>query len=429
MSAMKIIRTIKEREAFLGKLRKRARSVDTSTLKATERIIRSVMRGGDKALKGLTRRFDGHETIKLPPRRIASLARKARPATLKALRLAARRIRRFHARQMESSWQMKEPGISLGQMIRPLERVGVYVPGGKAAYPSTVLMNVIPAQVAGVEEIAVAVPTPGGEADPNVMAALELLGIREVYSIGGAQAVAAFAYGTRTIRKVDKIVGPGNVFVATAKRMVFGEVDVDMIAGPSEILVIADRKADPSFVAADLLSQAEHDEIASPILVTDSLELAEAVNLELRRRLRRLSRSSIASASLRRYGAAIIVKSMKEATEVSNLIAPEHLEIMTARPRRLLPLIRNAGAVFLGPWTPEPVGDYAAGPNHTLPTGSTSRWASPLGVYDFLKRTSVLEFTKKGFDSLADAVELIAVEEGLDAHAESVRARKGNNST
>ena len=325
---------------------------------------------------------------------------------------------------MERTWETKEKGIRLGQIIRPLERVGVYVPGGKASYPSTVLMNVIPAQVAGVPEIAVCVPTPGGEADPNVMAALELLGVEEAYCIGGAQAIAALAYGTRTVKKVDKITGPGNIFVATAKRMVFGEVDIDMIAGPSEILIIADKGTRPSFVAADLLSQAEHDEVASSVLVTDSLELARSVNSELSRQLRRLDRSNIARTSLGKYGAAIIVKDMEEAAEVSNLIAPEHLEVMTKSPRSLLPLLKNAGAIFLGPWTPEPMGDYCAGPNHTLPTGATARWASPLGVYDFLKRTSLLEFTRDGFDSLADTVELMAGQEGLDAHANSVRIRK-----
>ena len=421
---MRIIRTKKEREAFFRKLEKRSQGVAPDILRTTEKILSSVRSRGDSALRSLTRRFDGHETIRLTPASIAKLSRKAEPAMVSALQRAARRIKRFHARQMDRSWHIAEPGIRLGQIVRPLERVGVYVPGGKAAYPSTVLMNVIPAQVAGVPEIALAVPTPGGEADPNVMAAIELLGVREVYCIGGAQAVGAFAYGTKSIRKVDKIVGPGNIYVATAKRMVYGEVDIDMIAGPSEILVIADDSADPAFIAADLLSQAEHDELASPVLVTDSPRLAGEVGEEIRKRLRTLPKRSIARASLRKYGAAIIVRDMAEAADVSNSIAPEHLEVMTEKPKALLPSLKNAGAIFLGPWTPEPLGDYAAGPNHTLPTGATSRWASPLGVYDFLKRTSVLEFTRKGFASLADTVELIAREEGLDAHAESIRVRK-----
>jgi len=391
---MQIIQTKKDRAAFLLKLDKRAGSIDPSIIKTTEGILGAVKKRGDSALRSYTKRFDGHESIRLSPSRIKKLAGRA------------------------------DKGIRLGQLIRPLERVGIYVPGGKAAYPSTVLMNVVPAQVAGVPEIAVCVPTPGGEADPNVMAALELLGIKEAYSIGGAQAIAALAYGTRTIKKVDKITGPGNVFVSTAKRMVFGAVDIDMIAGPSEILIIADKTADPAFVAADLLSQAEHDEVASSVLVTDSPELTEAVNTELTRQLKGLDRKKIARTSLRKYGAAIIVRDMEEAAEVSNLIAPEHLEVMTKSPRKLLPKLQNAGAVFLGPWTPEAMGDYLAGPNHTLPTGGTSRWASPLGVYDFLKRTSVLEFTDEGFNSLADTVEHIARKEGLDAHANSVRIRK-----
>lgn len=298
------------------------------------------------------------------------------------------------------------------------------MPGGAAAYPSTVLMNVIPAQVAGVDEIAVTVPTPGGRLNPHVMAALRLLGVEEVYSIGGAQAVAALAYGTESIAPVDKIVGPGNIYVATAKRMVFGTVDIDMIAGPSEILVIADSSARPDFVASDLLSQAEHDPLASSVLVTTSRVLARAVDEELKAQIKKLKRNATARAALRRYGAAIIVRSLEEAAEVSNAIAPEHLEVMTRNPRRLLPRLRNAGAIFLGSWTPEPIGDYAAGPNHTLPTGGTSRWASPLGVYDFVKRSSLLEFTRQGFLGLAPPVERIAEAEGLGAHAASVRIRR-----
>jgi len=299
----------------------------------------------------------------------------------------------------------------------------VYVPGGAASYPSTVLMSVIPAQVAGVEEIALAVPTPRGEINPYVMAAVRLLGVEEVYSIGGAQAVGALAYGTGSIPPVDKIVGPGNIYVATAKRMVFGTVDIDMIAGPSEILVIADSSAPPEFIAADLLSQAEHDPLASAVLLTPSRALAEAVNGELARQMRKLERADTARKSLRRYGAAIVVKSLDAAAALSNSIAPEHLEVMTRNPKKLLPKLKNAGAIFLGPWGPEPVGDYAAGPNHTLPTGGTARWASPLGVYDFVKRSSLLEISEGGFRRLAPTVEKIAEVEGLGAHAASVRIR------
>lgn len=421
---MKILTKKREIDNFLELLRKRGEGVSADVVKNTEKILASVRRGGDRAVRRYTRKFDGHGVLRLAQSRIGKTAERADGEVVRALRLAARRIRLFHQKQKERSWSFEEEGARLGQIIRPLRRVGVYVPGGAAAYPSTVLMNVIPAQVAGVDEIAVTVPTPGGELNPYVMAAIRLLGVEEVYSIGGAQAVAALAYGTESIAPVDKIVGPGNIYVAMAKRMVFGTVDIDMIAGPSEILVIADFSARPELVASDLLSQAEHDPLASSVLVTTSRVLAEAVNGELRVQLRRLKRNETARAALRRYGAAIIVGSLEEAAEVSNSIAPEHLEVMTKNPRRLLPRLRNAGAIFLGRWTPEPIGDYAAGPNHTLPTGGTARWASPLGVYDFVKRSSLLEFNKKGFLRLATPVERIAEAEGLDAHAASVRIRR-----
>jgi histidinol dehydrogenase len=302
--------------------------------------------------------------------------------------------------------------------------VGVYVPGGKAAYPSTVLMNVIPCQVAGVGEIAVCVPAPGGELNPYVMSAIRMLGVREVYRVGGAQAVGALAYGTESIRSVDKIVGPGNIYVATAKRLVFGLVDIDMIAGPSEILIIADESADPRFIAADLLSQAEHDELASPILVTDSHDLALEVSREVADQLSGLRRKKIAQASMESYGAAMVTRDLSRAAAIANLIAPEHLEIMTGSPSEFLPLIENAGAVFLGPWSPESLGDYAAGPNHTLPTGGTARFSSPLGVYDFYKRSSVVGFTRKAFMRISRTVETVADIEGLEAHGNTIRIRK-----
>ena len=421
---MQKLRTIRQIDSFLEKLRKRAGSVDASIVRSTTAILAAVRRDGDKALKRFTKKFDGHESIRISPSRIKSFARKADPAIVDALRFSAERIRRFHLKQRESSWNVKEKGITLGQIIRPLERVGVYVPGGKAVYPSSVLMNVIPAQVAGVGEIAITVPSPGGELNPYVMAAIEILGVSEVYSIGGAQAVGALAYGTGTIRKVNKIVGPGNIYVATAKRMVFGEVDIDMIAGPSEVLVIADNTAEPEFVAADLLSQAEHDELASSVLVTDSEEMADRVIAEVLAQTAKLRRRDIVRKSLRKYGAAIVVKDMDRAVEISNRIAPEHLEVMTRSPRTVLKDLKNAGAIFLGKWTPEPLGDYSAGPNHTLPTGATSSWASPLGVYDFIKRTSLLEFTREGLMKLADPVIDIAETEGLEAHARSVRVRR-----
>jgi histidinol dehydrogenase len=420
---MRIISTAGDIDAFLKRLAKRAGGLDPGILEKTGKIIRGVRAQGDRALKRYTLRFDGHERLRISPSAIKRYASRADRDVLKALRLAAGRIRRFHEHQKEKSWTLKEKGITLGQIIRPLERVGVYVPGGKASYPSTALMNVIPAQVAGVGEIAVTVPTPDGKVTPHVMAALDLLGIKEVYSIGGAQAVAALAYGTGTVKRVDKITGPGNLFVATAKKMVFGDVDIDMIAGPSEILIIADASADPAFIAADLLSQAEHDELASPVVLTDSAALAEEVRAELRAQLGKLSRKDIARKSLRRFGAVIVVKDLDSAVDLANRIAPEHLEIMTRAPRRLLPGISNAGAVFLGKWTPEPLGDYCAGPNHTLPTGATAKWASALGVYDFIKRTSLIEFDEAALKRLAGTVRTLAEIEGLEAHANAINKR------
>lgn len=420
---MRILSGKREVGAFLQKLNARGRGVSPSVLKDTEKIISSVRRFGDVALRRYTKKFDGHETLRITPAKIKAHARRASARVVSDLKLSAGRIRKFHRHQIERSWSVTEDGARLGQVIRPLRRVGVYVPGGRASYPSTVLMNVIPAQVAGVKEIAVAVPTPGGQVDPNVMAAIEMLGVQEVYCIGGAQAVAALAYGTRTVGRVDKIAGPGNVYVATAKRLVFGQVDIDMIAGPSEVLIIADATARPEFIAADLLSQAEHDPMASSVLLTVSAKLAATVSDEMERQLSRLGRKKIAADSIRRYGAAIVVKSIKEAAALANSIAPEHLEIMTREPRKVLPMIHNAGAIFLGHWSPEPIGDYSAGPNHTLPTGGTARWSSPLGVYDFIKRSSLIEFTEKGFSKLAGPVSRLAMAEGLDAHAETIHVR------
>jgi len=424
---MRLLRSEREIERFLRRLKRRALGVSPQTERAVRKILDSVRRGGDRALIKFTEKFDGRspKALRIPPVEIKRQARAADKDVLEALKVSVRRIRKFHLKQKSASWSYTEGGVTLGQVIRPVERVGVYVPGGKAAYPSTVLMNVIPAQVAGVREIAVTVPAPGGLLDPSVMAAIDLLGVTEVYSIGGAQAIAALAYGTQTIRRVDKIVGPGNIYVALAKKMVFGEVDIDMTAGPSEILIIADETAPPAFIAGDLLSQAEHDELASAILITGSMTLAEAVMTELKRQLPVLKRKAIASASLKNYGAIIIVEGLKKAVELSNLIAPEHLEIMTQRPGTLLPSIKNAGAIFLGPWSPEPMGDYSAGPNHTLPTGGTSRFFSPLGVYDFIKRSSLIEFSRRGFMRLARTVETLALAEGLDAHARAVGIRHG----
>lgn len=399
----------------------------SSIQNVVEKIINDVKRGGDKAVKKYTEKFDSIKlkSLSIDKNEIDSSAKKAGKEFLKAMKLAAKRIRAFHELQKEESWYFSERGMILGHIIRPIERVGVYVPGGKASYPSTVLMNVIPAQVAGVKEIALCVPTSGGKIDSPVAAAIKLLGLKEVHRIGGAQAIAAMAYGTETVKKADKIVGPGNIYVATAKKMVFGDVDIDMIAGPSEILIIADNTANPSFVAADLLSQAEHDEMASSILITNSESLVKKVSQELSLQLKNLKRKDIAKKSIDKYGAIIITKSINTAIDIANQIAPEHLEIMTKVPAKFLPKIKNAGAIFLGEWTPETVGDYAAGPNHTLPTGGTARFSSPLGVYDFIKRSSLLNLKKQGFMSLAKTVETFADTEGLEAHGNTVRVRSG----
>jgi len=385
-----------------------------------------VRKNGDRAVLKYTRRFDDKKASRLQvsAAEIRKTAEKADPKIIKAFEISAKRIRRFHEMQKEHSWSFTEGDTILGQAIRPLQRIGAYIPGGKAAYPSTVLMNVIPAQVAGVAEIALCIPAPDGLMNPYVMAAIEMLGVKEVYRIGGAQAVAAFAYGTQSIRKVDKIVGPGNIYVATAKKMVFGIVDIDMVAGPSEILIIADSSTQPAFVAADMLSQAEHDELASAILITDSRMLAEAAIKEIEDQLNKLKRKKIAKTSLDNYGAIIVTKNIRAAVNLSNTIAPEHLQIMTKKPIDIVPLIENAGAMFLGPWSPEALGDYSAGPNHTLPTGGTARFSSPLGVYDFYKRSSLLGFTREGFLRLSRVVEAIADSEGLEAHGNTIRVRR-----
>jgi len=422
---MKVLKDKNEISAFLALLRKRASGVSPEIEKAVKKILSDVRKNEDSALKRYTLRFDRHDLpIKLKTSDISSHAKKADKKIIRALEISSKRIWDFHERQKEKSWSFKKDGALLGQIIMPIERAGVYVPGGKASYPSTVLMNVIPAQVAGVKDICLCVPTPNGETNPYVMAAIDMLGVKEVYRIGGAQAVAAMAYGTRTIKKVDKIVGPGNIYVALAKKLVFGEVDIDMIAGPSEILIVADKSANPEFIAADMLSQAEHDELASSILITDSDVLADNVIQELNAQLKMLKRKDIAKKSLKRFGAIIKAKNIKEAIDITNDIAPEHLEIMTEKPEKDAEMVKNAGAIFLGQWTPESLGDYSAGPNHTLPTGGTARFSSPLGVYDFIKRTSLLQFDKKGFMLLSDAVEAIADIEGLEAHANTIRTRK-----
>jgi histidinol dehydrogenase len=341
-----------------------------------------------------------------------------------ALHLAFNRIQAFHQKQMPKSWKdYEENGTILGQKVTPMDRAGLYIPGGKAAYPSSLLMNAIPALVAGVKEIVVCTPTPDNEPNELLLAACYLCNVKKVYKVGGASAVAAMAYGTETIPKVDVITGPGNIFVATAKKMVFGEVNIDMIAGPSEIGILADESANPRYMAIDLLSQAEHDEMASSIMITTSQDVADKTSVEVDKFLETLERTEIASKSINERGAIIVAKDIDEAIELMNEIAPEHLEVVTKNPFELLPAIKHAGAIFLGENTPEPIGDYIAGPNHTLPTGSTAKFYSPLGVENFMKKSSIISFSKKAIQEVGEACALLAHTEGLTAHELSVRVR------
>ena len=394
-------------------------------------IVEAVRREGDAALLRYTERYDGvrlkPEELRVPRAEIEEAYEKVDPAFLEALRQAARNIASFHEKQKRNSWiDLRPDGTLVGMAIRPLRRVGLYVPGGTAAYPSSVLMNVIPARVAGVKEIVMATPpATGGRAgvDPYILVAAAEAGVSEIYRMGGAQAVAALAFGTETVPAVDKICGPGNIYVTLAKRRVYGVVDIDSTAGPSEIVVLADDTADPRFVAADMLSQAEHDEMASAILVTTSRRLAEETAGELKRQLDALPREDIARRSLESRGAILFVETLKEGAEVVNRLAPEHLEIMTEEPMETAALIENAGAIFLGAWSTEPVGDYFAGPNHILPTGGTARFSSPLSVDDFLKKTSLIQYSREALRRDAAAIATLARREGLEAHARAVEIR------
>lgn len=415
--------------AVLAALRERGQVDSSGVEEDVRRIIGEVRERGDEALAEMARRFEGADltakTLAVTPREmeeaVAGLDREVR----NLLAEAVGRIRRFHQEQRRRSWFISEgKGTLMGQVVSPMESAGLYVPGGKAAYPSTVLMNAIPAQVAGVARLVICTPAPGGRVHPLVLAAADLLGIREIYKVGGAQAIAAMAYGTRTISPVDKIVGPGNIWVATAKKAVYGRVSIDMIAGPSEVFIIAAGGASPAHIAADLLSQAEHDEMATAVLLTPSADLAAAVERELKDRLAALPRRAIAEASLGGRGMIIHTRDLDEAFSLSNLLAPEHLEVMVDDPLSWLSRVRFAGSVFFGPYTPEALGDYMAGPNHVLPTGGAARFSSTLGVEDFLVRSNVLCFGKDDFAKLADGVVRFARLEGLDAHARSVTVRK-----
>lgn len=392
-------------------------------------IIEQVRSRGDEAVLEYTKRFDGceltPETLEVTKEEIAEAYKALTPEFIEVLKKSTANIRAYHKKQLRNSWfDAKEDGTILGQKITPLSRVGVYVPGGTAAYPSSVLMNIVPARVAGVKEIIMMTP-PGkdGSMNPATLVAADIAGVTRIFKAGGAQAIAALAFGTNTIPKVDKITGPGNIFVALAKRSVYGYVSIDSIAGPSEILVLADESANPRYVAADLLSQAEHDKLASSILITTSKELAEAVSREVDVFLNELSRKEIMEESLNNYGYILLAPDMDTAIETVNEIASEHLEILTEKPFDIMPKIQNAGAIFLGEYSSEPLGDYFAGPNHVLPTNGTAKFFSPLNVDDFTKKSSIISYSREALEAVHKDIELFAEQEGLTAHANSIKVR------
>jgi histidinol dehydrogenase len=407
----------------IQKIFNRAENVPGEVEETVNKIINDIKLNGDSALVNYTRKFDGHDDILITEDELKNARSKVDKKVYDALETAFRRIKFFHEKQISESWKFEQNGEVLGQIISPLERTGIYVPGGKAVYPSSVLMNAVPAIVAGVEEIIMVTPDNGNGVNPVILAAAEMCGIKKAFKIGGAQAVAALAYGTETVPSVDKIVGPGNIYVAMAKKHVFGKVDIDMIAGPSEILIISDGTGSAECVAADMLSQAEHDEMASSILVTTDENFAKDVEKQIYAQLEVLPKKDIAIKSIENYGAIIIVDDLSAASEISNNFAPEHLELYVNEPWELLVKIKNAGAVFLGHYTPEALGDYIAGPNHVLPTGGTARFFSPMSVDDFVKKTSLLSFTKDAFNSCAEDVITLATSEDLEAHAMSVKKR------
>ncbi len=423
-----VIRILELSEAK-GMLNKRNQQNTLDLQDKVAKITDAVRDEGDSALSRFSLEFDGFrleaENFRVSEEEIRDSLGKVEDSFIQAVRKAAENIRAYHQKQMQNSWiDLARDGVMLGQIIRPLNRVGIYVPGGKASYPSSVLMNAIPAMVAGVEEIAMVTPAGrDGRVNPHTLAAAAIAGVTEIYSLGGAQAIAALAYGTDTIRPVDKITGPGNRFVTMAKRLVFGQVDIDMLAGPSEVLIIADSGARPEFIAADLLSQAEHDEMAAVILITPDRELAKQVIAQINIQLAALDKKEIAEIALKSYGGIIISGNLDEAVEISNSLAPEHLELMVEEPFSLLGKIKSAGAIFLGHYTPEPVGDYMAGPNHVLPTNGTARFSSPLGVDQFVKRSSVLYYDRDALIKEAPDIIKLAEMEGLDAHARSVEIR------
>lgn len=402
---------------------------DLTAAEIVDKIVGDVRRDGDEAVIKYTKLIDRTEFT--PEEFVVTEAeyeaayQEADPAVVDSLRKAAENVRRYHQEQKPNSWMTyRDKGSILGQSVIPLDRVGIYVPGGTAAYPSSVIMNAMPAVVAGVKEIIMMVPPKNGKINPYVLVAAKEAGVSKIFKIGGAQAIASMAFGTETIPRVDKITGPGNIFVTLAKKAVYGHCDIDMLAGPSEILIVADKTADPAYTAADILSQAEHDMLASSIVITDSPELAEKVAVEAEKQLKVLPREEITRASLDRNGMIIITEDIMQAVELANVSAPEHMEVLTEQPFQLLPYIRHAGAVFLGAYSPEPLGDYFAGPNHVLPTGGTARYYSVLNVETFMKRTSIISYTQEQLDAVSDDVIRLAEAEGLQAHANAVKLRK-----
>lgn len=415
-----------ENEA-LKAMRERSSKIDSDVTKTVSAIIEDIKTRGDTAVKEYTLKFDktDRKDLAVSKEEIDEAYNSVSKNIVSALERAAANIKDFHERQKQQSWlTAKNNGVLMGQRIRGLSKVGIYVPGGRAAYPSSVLMNAIPAKVAGVGEIImVTPPSKNGKINPNILAAAKVAGVDKVYAVGGAQAVAALAYGTETIPKVDKIVGPGNIFVATAKRLCFGKVDIDMIAGPSEILVIADETAEPKYLAADLMSQAEHDPMACAILLTTSKEIAEETKKQIEIQKKSLSKENIIDESLEKFGAMIVCKSINDCIKTANDIAPEHLELMVSEPMKYIGMVDNAGSVFLGKYSPEPLGDYFAGPNHVLPTSGTARFFSPLSVDTFVKKSSFIYYTKDALNEAKDDIITLADCEGLTAHANSIKVR------
>ena len=426
---MKIIRAdAAEFVEFFRELRLRGGTFSPQLLASVVEIIRDVTARGDEALFEYTAKFDGHQlssaTVEVTAKERKDAMAQVAPDDLEVIKLSSRRIEDYHRHQIVQGYTInQESGVELGQIVLPLRRVGIYAPGGKASYPSTLLMAAIPARIAGVEEIILVTPSKDGKLNPLIAAAAQISGVQRIFKIGGAQAIAALAYGTKTIPCVDKIVGPGNAYVAAAKKLVFGQVAIDMIAGPSEVVIIADKTANASFVAADMLAQAEHDEMAAAVLFTPLEYLARGVSTQIDLQLPALSRKKIAEASLAKYGGIIITADIAQAVELANIFAPEHLELMVENPAEVLKQVRSAGSIFLGSFSPEALGDYIAGTNHILPTQGTARFSSPLGVYDFYKRMSVLSFSQEALGRLGRQTAHFAKIEGLDAHANSVIVR------